>query len=197
MNKVFYILLSILFPIGGCSIDSLTSEAYLDYFEKNSSDFYTSREIGDYIFQLKYTPTEYLVLRDAKADNKILSNSEIKDEIEKRSGLQYYTFRIGLDKNTDFLKYNLKNEQEYSDRIEYYSFIIQENIFLVDEKDTLPCTICHFERNYGLSPFINISVAFKNTNGTSKSFVYNDNILNTGKVVLNINIKELPHLIIE
>src|SRR5690606_10624522 len=117
---------------------------------------------------------------------------EIKD-------FQYYTLKIESLKGTEMMRTNIASEHEYSQRLQYFSDLVQYDLSLEENNDTLTCQLFHFERNYGVAPYNNIVLGFpKPTQESTKTLVFNDQILGIGKIKLKIekeNIDNIPNII--
>jgi hypothetical protein len=84
---------------------------------------------------------------------------------------------------------------------------VQEDFFLLEGKDTLPCRISHFERAYGLQPKAKIVLAFdkrktylKKTDektDSDKTLIFYDKVFGAGIVKLRIEkdvLNSIPQL---
>lgn len=187
----------------GCKGD-LSPVDYVNWIEDESNGVTVRKEIGDYFFAIQYKPLDYLAVKNLR--KVAVTEEEISKEKEELKDLQYYTLQIGLNKGgADVLKANLSEGIEYSQRIEYLSFQMQQDLSLVEGGDTLACLLHHFERTYGISPYVNIVLAFERkkeeqippVEDEDKTLVFNDQIFDLGRVKLTIsgdNLKNIPQL---
>jgi hypothetical protein len=117
------------------------------------------REIGTWTFDLKYVPTDYLILKNANGqiiDRQWLS----KQQIEK-GNLQYFEMRISSnDGKSDALAAEVSSKEDYFDRINYLSFEIQRDVNGQVNGREIPCVLSHFDRTYGLGKDIVLALAF-------------------------------------
>lgn len=125
------------------------------------------KEVENEYFRIEvsYKPQSYLVaLENETRSNKEIPEEEYKRQLEEKENLQYFTIKLISKSGKPMLKTNLESEKEEDLRLHYYIGAFEQDIFLADGKDTLPCALYHFERAYGTLPFNNISVAFENKN---------------------------------
>lgn len=102
--------------------------------------------------------------------------------------IKCYELRISSNRQKDILKSFSKNE--LSEKINYLNNQIQTDFKLINGKDSLPCVMSHFERNFGIAPYLSIQIAFENKkihDVQELSIIYNDQLLNQGKIKLNAN----------
>ena len=100
----------------------------------------------------------------------------------------------------EFIRYGNPSAEEYSHRINYCSFQMQKDIFLVEGDDTLACGLFHFERTYDIAPYATFLLGFplkKEKQNKDKVLVFNDRLFNKGTmrfVFKNEDIKKTPLL---
>ncbi len=186
----------------------LTPEAYVSWIESDANGLKVRKKIGDFTFAIFYKPLAYLALSELNKDSTTETN--LQKKIKEYEGLQYFSFRISAEKQQkELLKVNLKSDEEYYSRIEYLSFTMQNDLKLIEGKDTLNCVLYHFERVYGLAPFATFVLGFPLTEReekspsnkffTDKTFLYEDNVFGSGNIYMNIkkeSLNRIPELII-
>lgn len=188
-----------------CTNPQLSPKAYIAWIENENNGLKTTQLAGDYRISLQYKPLEYVVMLNERNDN--IDKATMDKGIEEIKDMQYYTLRINTkDEKTEMLRTNLTETNEYYQRIEYFSFHLKNDLYLVDGTDSLPCGLFHFERSYGVSPGNNFLLAFplskkeieQRKNGKNyseeKTLVYNDRFLNTGTVKLEIKKSALENI---
>lgn len=96
-----------------------------------------------------------------------------------------YELRISSNKYNDLLKSFTENE--LTEKLNYLNSKIQLDFKIIHGKDTLPCVMAHFERNYGVAPYLSIQIAFENSislNNQDYSILYDDHLFNNGTMHL-------------
>ncbi|MDQ3110676.1 MAG: hypothetical protein M3R17_12350 [Bacteroidota bacterium] len=185
----------------GCSgigkIQELPVAEYIQWVESEESGLHATKTISDYTFELQYKPLDYVVLQDKKQND--LTPAGLKAAKEDISDMQYYTFRIQVPKGKDANKYGLSNDQEFYGRLQYFSLEMQQDLELIENGDTLPCLMFHYERTYGIDPRATFVMAFssRGNSGADKTLLFSDHTLGVGTVLITISgndIKNTPAL---
>lgn len=175
-----------------CSKKELHSNDYVKFVEDESNGLRVSKNIGEVNYMIQYKPIEYILLRENN------NNGDIKKRKEDLGGMQYYTLTYSLVKNNkDILKFNLTSPDEYYERVNYFSFGLQNDIYLVDGKDTLDCKLFNYVRSYGLSPKADFVLAFdksKQTKTTDKLMVIEDKIFGGGIIKIKISKEDIENI---
>jgi len=198
MNRTITCIL-ILCLFSGCIKRKLEPGEYVRYIKNPKKGIFVEKTIGEYVFGLQYKPLDYVALLEQRGDS-VLNNKDFKADKEKMKNSQHFTFTIRTREGKSVLKQDIVDEKELYDRINYFSYVMQEDFKLVEGKDTLKCTFYHFERTYDLSPYLTFIVEFeqsKKKNRANKLFIYEDRILKTGTVKIMIksgSIKRIPVL---
>ena len=116
--------------------------------------------------------------------------------------MQYYTMQYALVKSgEDILKTQLDNASDYYARTNYFSFNLQQDIYLVDGTDTMDCKLFNYVNAYGLSPKADFVMAFdksKHKTQEDKIIVLQDKVYGGGIIKLKIekeSIQQIPELI--
>lgn len=171
---------------------------YIKWVNNSDNGLKVEKTIEDFTYSLQYKPDEYVALMELKKDT--VSATELKKKMSEYDGLQYFNFKIETDSRTELLKKNLTQTNEYYARIQYFSFDMQKDLKLIDGKDTLDCTLFHFERVFGLAPYATFVLGFPKGDGiNNKTLYYNEKVFGSGKIYLTVqseNIKQIPSVII-
>jgi hypothetical protein len=190
--------------------ESLKPVEYVAWVEDMKNGLKVEKVIDDYIFSLQYKPLDYTVLKAERKPG--VSEQELNKKVAEIADLQYFTFQISSKTGGgELLKSGINGKDEYEKRIQYFSSAMQNDIKLIDGKDTLPCVLFHFERTYNLTPYTNFDLGFEYgveekkarlahlpIEYKSKTLLYNDHALNVRAVevvVKNENLNKIPNLI--
>jgi hypothetical protein len=171
-----------------CSPCELSSDALIKWVDDEKNGLVETREIGDFIYRLKFQPVDYTIAKELY-NNK----SRPVDIIQKRNelkSLEYYTLGLTTVGRKDILHFGNPEEDEYSMKLEYFNTMAEADIQLVVGSDTLPCALYQFEQTFGLSQYNNILLAFENTDSTFSSdrqIIFNDQVLGNGTVKFKID----------
>lgn len=195
------ILLLVLFFFGSCVKHALTPVEYMQYIENEKNGLRVKKTVSEFEFVLQYKPIEYVMLMETKDPNtNTVTAGKYKNEL---TGFQYYTLKIRSTANNELLAAGISDEREYYQRLEYFMSAMQDDISLVEGKDTLPCTLFHYERVYGVGPYTTFVLGFPDDPKgeiKDKQFIYDDHVLGTGRIeeIINAtNIKAIPKLLLK
>lgn len=199
INKIGTLLASCLIW-AACGQSTLGPEQYLQYVEDANNGFVVEKELSGLHYVAMFKPAAYAALKD-------LTRKIPADEVDKAmfdtalseyQGLQYYTIKMGAkESGKDVLLYNLSSEEEYYQRINYYSALAQQDIYLVQQNDTFPCALYHYERTYGVSPYNNILLGFNTGDSTENQpakLHFKDEGFKTGLLIFNYEKNKQPTL---
>ncbi len=179
-----------------CSPVSLSPSDYVRWVENGENGLCATKQIEDFEFSILYKPLNYVALRETNKDS--VTEERIEKNKDELKDLQYFTLKIKAKEGNDLLKTGISTDQEYFDRLNYLSGFMQDDIKLIEGKDTLICKLFHMERNYGLAPYNNFVLGFSATkNENDKLVEINDKAFGVGKVILKIkkeDIQNIPQL---
>lgn len=190
LSRLFVILILFSFLVS-CKKATLSHVDYINWVENEDNGLNVGKEFKDINYQILYKPVSYIVAKELV--NGGIKNNEVATRIKELGDMQYATLRIKVANSNEVMGANIKSQNEYYERLEYFMNNIQNDLVLIEDKDTLPCLLAHFERSYGLSPYNNFVLAFgKSINKKAdKLIVFDDNIFGTGRVILKIENKDI------
>lgn len=202
INIKYIVVLFFLIVFASCkkSMD-LEKDEIIKWNDNESNKL--SKTLGNEQIEFKATfcLPDYIISKEVKGDRVFEKNYLTRKQDFK--GLEYFKIRIKRkNSNQEVLLYNLNNEDEYLERVNYLSYGFDENICLVrnDFKDTLYPSLYHFERTYGIVPYADILVSFKEDTlikSNNYKLLINDVVFGTGIMVFDFdkkNIKNAPKL---
>lgn len=196
MKSVFYIVATFIFiscskekdegsltPISlseRTTIKFTDPEKLIDYVNDTDNGYIKIKTIDEIKYYSVLKPVEYLLAqKKVKENNANLKSSEFED-------LQYFDLRIEIDGfNSEFIKYDLDSPASYEERVKYCAFEMQNDIKLIDGKDTLDCVLYHFERAFDVVPYGHFILGFETTKKKSietKTLCFDDKLFNKGMI---------------
>jgi hypothetical protein len=196
VNKIAIIAVTIILTACAGRHVELPINDFMQVVEQKKAGVF-AKTIGKINYTLQYKPLDYVIVRELRED---VSDKKKMDEIKKEYGkFDYYTLEITIDEFKDeILKYNVRSENDYAERVKYYAFKFQNDLKMIQEGDTVNCTSYHFERNYGLSPKIRFLLAFQKANDLKeRTFICNEPFLGNSVVKINLDpnlLKDIPSL---
>lgn len=181
-----------------CTSESLSPRDYKAYVTNPDNGLVKTKHIDKVDYIVTYKPHELIVVMENEDG---IDTATYTNTIGEIQGLQYYNFKLKIDdKAKDILKAGVSSVNDYYKRVEYFTSLMQNDIWLIQGKDTLPCRIFHYERNYSAAPYSDFSLAFDGTDGNAtvdRTIVFNDHVFNNGLIKLTISgddIKKIPAL---
>lgn len=179
-----------------CSAKPLPPKQYIHWMAANKHLLTAQAPQKDFSVSLLYLPANWLALQEVGPnDIKRLSTAS-----HEYAGMEYYRLRIALqNSNGDILQFKASSTDEYYQRVEYFSFGVQQDIKLLNKQDTLPCRLFHFERNYGAAPYVDFMLGFEEQkdNRSDRTLLYQDRVYSKHLIQLTIpytSIQRVPQL---
>lgn len=173
--------------------EALDPAAYVRWMKDEDNGFRNEKTIGDLTFSAQYKTPEYITCMELHGMP--CMDSVLKKNRSGLSDMQYYDLKILLaDGSGELLKYKLSSSGQYNERVNYFAFGMQQDISLVDGKDTLPCALYHFERAYDVMPSATIVLGFSKKNGrdtNDKTLLVDDRTFNKGMLKFKFAAAEL------
>ncbi len=183
--NIFFVFLFV-----ACGKKELLPQDYSSWVKDYSNGIHKKREVSKIVFDVQHKPSDFIILNEKGG---AVDKSIFLKRTQELQGLQYYTLKINIagDKQ-DFLKYGIQSEKEYYDKLYYYSFNFQKDIYLEQGEKIFPCKFFHFERSYDLTASRTFIIAFENTDNTAdKTLVINSKDLGLGPVKINFAKEDL------
>ena len=149
---VFFLLL------GSCHTDALSINQYINWLKDNNEKLSVTIPKGALNFRIEFQPLEIMALREL-GEFEHVKPAIFDSVLSEYRGLEYY--QLSIRGASDLLQYGISDKQEFYERVEYYSFQMQNDLRMIVAQDTMSCKLFHFERNYGTAPFVTFSLAFE------------------------------------
>ncbi len=196
-----YIIIAILFVVCSCGKHGplsyeISSPAEVKAFLENEKEngFYETK-LKDVNFKLSYIPAEAMALREI-GDLSQATQASFDSLAKSYEGLLFFDMEISIDHFTEeMIHYGItaNDEASFENRVAYYSFGMQKDINLISGKDTIPCTVYHYERNYGISPQNHFMLGFRASHVKDVVLVYDNQLLDTGPVKFALKEQDLVY----
>jgi hypothetical protein len=140
--------------------DNLAPADYNHWFTKEAEHLRKSAVNENLKFELLYLSPEYSALLELQGDK---PSAEKWDTLIKNHSetAEFKLMISGNNFNDEFIKMDKPNHEVYEERIKYYAFEMQKDIYgITNDQDTIPCSMYHFERAYGISPVSTFLIGF-------------------------------------
>jgi hypothetical protein len=162
----------------------LAPREYVQWMQDPENGIKKEKTIDDVIFSALYKPSEYIICMEEKKDQ--LTDSLVKKRQEEFSDMEYFDLTIALESGQgELLKHGLTSIAQYDERVQYFAFEMQKDIKLVEDGDTIPCGLYHFERAYDVAPYSKFMLGFvknKKTGSKERTLVFYDRVFNKGLI---------------
>lgn len=174
----------------------MSPDQYADWMQQHHLTLKTSKNVGAFSMEATYLPADWLAIKEAGTAN----TTQIATARQAYAGLEYYQLRIALQSGQgDLLQFGASSTGEYYQRVEYFSFGLQNDLRLLVGADTLPCKLFHFERNYGAAPYADFMLGFEEKGGNNfdRTVICYDRVFTQSQILLIIpaeNIDRVPTL---
>lgn len=205
MISRFYYIIPIVLMMVACS----QKRSYKEPFIKEGKKYYTVKQdllehsekneqlnqkknMGNFSYELKYLSADVMALKELRGETGTPADyNEVKSHY---SDLLY--FSLGIRNSTfssELLRYQLTSKEQYKDRINYCSFYIQNDLFLVNGTDSLPCALVQYERTFNVSNGLKFTMAFSKPEKLSGSFtiVFYDNLFKNGIIKMTFKSSDI------
>jgi hypothetical protein len=184
LNNLLCCFVLLLLIFSGCNKNSkLTPEKYVAWVENPDNGLRVERKMGRITYAVQYKPYDYVIAKEEKNNN--IKKSIVETRYKALNKMQYYTLRIQTTGN-DLINENSPSQQEYYQRQNYLTFEFQNDIQLIDGKDTLSAELFQMVGNYGLAPYVDFVIGFKSKDNVQnqiehdKEFILEDKIFGNG-----------------
>jgi hypothetical protein len=178
------------------TVKDMTVGEFVDWCADEEHKLNKVKDISDMRYSLSYMPAEAMAFLELRKEEYDIT--KFQKTKESYSEMSYFNFKIrALETKGELLKYRLSSPYQYENRVKYMSFGIENDIYLVQGKDTLHPGLCHFERIFEVAPYATIMLAFDNKKFNKDqefTIVYNDRLFEKGFVKFNYRNKQLINL---
>ncbi len=183
--------------ISSCS-NTVTPGEYYQYINNPKNGLVQEKKVGHLTFRCEYKPAAFLLLNEKNkafnTDKQPFNEKELLDEAN-----QFVTFhlKISSDVNSDFLKADLQNQNQYYERLNYYNANITNDFVLIHQNDTIPCNYTYLERNFGIGNETTLIVGFQKEHftpsGNLQLYLY-ERAFNIGQMQFDFSISNINNI---
>jgi len=139
---------------------------------KQGSDYCQFDTSGPLQMEARFLPPELLAFKETKKEN--AEYQKLKKEFSEQ-----ILFKVNLKwrNGVKFLEDNIKNEEEYYKRLNYFIANAKNDFYLYNSKDTTQAKFVEVERTFGQTPFLSLLVGFNQIDNNE-----NTNLIYSGRV---------------
>jgi len=126
---------------------SYSSEKYVAWVQNPENGLKKQVEFQNFVIDIQHKPTDYMLLTNRGAD---------KSDQNALDSMQYYNLSMHVPK--EFCQ-QMENNQKLRD---YLSYNFQEDIYIQQGNDSLPCVLFHYERTLAMKCVASYVLGFEN-----------------------------------
>lgn len=203
VSKRLNILIGLLLTLLVSCQEKLTPLEYKQWAESEESGLVKQKEVNGLTFRAQYKTREYSVL--LQKGPRGIENCDIEKEVAAISEDHQILLTIDNSENgTPPLEHEIYDERDYYARLQYLTSgeVSKDCFLLTEQKDTVPCALSHFERDFGIGPKLNLSLAFDRSRVPENERIqlcFKDRMFNRGMIKFIFekeSINELPLLVL-
>jgi hypothetical protein len=176
--------------------EQLEPKEYVQWLQDVDNGIKKEKTIDDITFSIQYKPSEYIACIEEKKDQ--ISDSILNEKNEELSDMEYYDLTISLTEGQgELLKHDLTSVAEYDARVQYFAFDMQQDIKLIEDGDTIPCSLYHFERTYDVAPYSKFLLGFvkgKNAEPGERILTFYDKVFDKGLIKFTYTNEDLNNI---
>jgi hypothetical protein len=185
--------------MGSCGKEHLNPQQYASWVTNEKHGLVIKKVMNGIEYKVQLKPLDFVALLEEGSN--AIDRKKFEQDKKDMEGFEYFTFYISTsDHKKDVLSAYSNDQNDYFSRLNYFANMMQDDIYLQNGDEKVPCAMFHYERDYNLTPFQKFSIAFKLDKQkikTDQILVFNDRILNNTTIELPISkkaIKDLPDL---
>lgn len=156
-------------------------EEYSTWLKSEESNHFCTKSINEFNYVALLEPSFYSYVKNEGIDKVGKFHAE---DFSNQTRIEYSISVPGL--NGELIKYLIQGREDYNERIQYYSFNVSKDMFLVVEGDTVGCGMSVWEREFNSNPSIKLQLLFplshEELRGKSVQLVYYDRVFDNGLV---------------
>lgn len=158
--RFLYLLVLLSFSFTIEKKDDKCYQSFQNWYKKNIDQLKQSYSKDDLTFEMSYLPNELTIFQQLYIQNDY-SKKQIKSLYSKHNSYDEFSFKISTTDSRDLILSKSFDKAEYQEIQFYLIESIQQDFYMIRNRDTLRPIQCQFENNYGTAPFITMHLAFE------------------------------------
>ena len=143
----------------GCTTTRLAPIEFVKFTESPTNGLRVEGQTDNLTYTLQYRPLPYVAVMEHKQPQ--IPETLVDKRVKELTGMHYFLLRMQSNtNNADVLNFQSASLEDYQNRVSYFSFDFRNDLQLVDGQDTLSCKLYHFERRYGVTPYVEFMLGF-------------------------------------
>lgn len=177
-----------------CSSAPDTPLAYLEWAKNNRDLLFQQQQSAGYAFELQYRPIPQIIGQELE---NLADKEKYNSRYQELKGLQYYNLYVRPLKAKGMSTINENQLNKPANLSRYLSYDMQKDLYLVENKDSLPCVLFHFESYADLNKKNNFVLAFPRQDTTDlipKTIVLKPSVFNKQAIAFTYNQETLTQI---
>lgn len=172
-------LISLLVLNTSCN-STINIDELKNYVYDRSNGYIKSESFNAIDYSILYSQPQFEALKRLNKSEEITAMKIEKSMLEFDDHLIFYA-SFKAHGNKDPLKIDLVDNAIYDKRLMYLLGQIQNDFKIINEDDTINCSLHHFERGYGLNNAVNLTLLFPKPKEIDDiTLIYDDNLFGAG-----------------
>ena len=153
----------------------------MNWVDNTENGLIKGQLIGETNLEVKYTPNEYICVKQNGVND--LTSEKLSEFSKELEGVYQFNLKFSNTSRKNFLKDQYTNPEEYNTKSMYLSFDMSFDLELVHGFDTVGCSIYHYERTYGNTPYETVLIGFdlKAKATEDLQLIFNDRVFGLGR----------------
>lgn len=203
ISRYFTVFLCLSFLIStSCSKNVSSIDELNTWLNESSNGCLVTKHVEGFVFNVKFIPPSYLVLRELNSFKKISASQDtITALLQKYKKVNTFILTISPDKNAltkrehNSVMYDgVSNYREYVDRVLAVNFFMDERLRIFDGEEYQNPLYSNVENLYELSDSRNFMIAFPKSgedNVEEYTLIYDDQLFGLGSLQFSFKISDL------
>ncbi len=180
----------------GFNGNELAPKQFAQWVENPSNGLVVGQTVKDFRLQAQYKPLDYIV---AMEQRKTALKKEVVEarKLELGDQLDYFNFRISPAVEGSDVWNNIPeaiDPQAKGDIMQHLSYGMKQDFYLLDGLDTVACKMYQFVNTVGITPYLDIVLAFEKRPEKDRVLVYDDKVLGIGPTRFQIKKEKINHI---
>lgn len=185
--RILFFLVLLSFSFSSEKKNEKCYKSFQNWYQKNNDQLKQSYSKDDLTFEMSYLPNELTIFQQLYI-KKDFSKEQIKSLYSKYNSYDEFRLKISTQDSRDLILSKSSDKEEYQEIQFYLIESIQQDFYMICNKDTLRPVQCQFENNYGTAPFITLHLAFEKAPKTKTNKLeihYSDQLFQSDNIVFD------------
>lgn len=183
----------------GCGKEVLDKTSYKAWIENYQNGLHKQKEVGVLVTDVQYISSDYMLLQEMAVE--VMGEEARKERKTALDKTLFFKVRLSINQEgATIMNYGIQAPQEQTARSKYFSFDMQDDLYLEVGGKKKKCGLYHFEEGYDLTTTRTFMLGFSQEEAEkdqNKTLVLDIPIFNTGPIKIQFQeeaFKQIPEL---